>query len=322
VTITVKRAPPFGDGTDGATVDLGSLGCVQPDPVDIARVRRALGAAPVAWRGASGHSAPSNRRFVVDLLDGRAAFVKIAALDYTAEWLRDEHRVYEALDGLPFLPRALGWDDDGVAPALALEDLSGEAWPPPWDTVRTDAVLATLDAVHATTPPAGVPPAFESQFGRDGWPDVMADPQPFLALGICSSAWLEEHLPTLADASASAEIGGDSLLHFDVRSDNLCLRDDRAVFVDWNAACVGNPVLDTAAWLPSLHAEGGPAPHEILPDETPGPPQLASLLAGYFSARAGLSPIAQAPHARPLQLAQSRTSLPWAARLLGLPPPS
>ena len=250
------------------------------------------------------------------------AFVKIAALDYTADWLRDEHRVYEALDGHPFLPRALGWDDDGIAPALVLEDLSGEAWPPPWDAARVDAVLATLDAVHASTPPAGVPPAIESQFGLDGWPDVIADPQPFLALGICSSAWLEEHLPTLADASASAEIGGDSLLHFDVRSDNLCLRGDRAVFVDWNNACVGNAVLDTAAWLPSLQNEGGPSPDEILPDETAGLPQLASLLAGYFSARAGLSPIPQAPHARPLQLAQSRTSLPWAARLLGLPPPS
>jgi hypothetical protein len=295
---------------------------MHPDTIDVERVRRAIGSAPVAWRAASGHGAPSNRRFVVELEDGSTAFVKIAALDYTADWLRDEHRVYESLDGSPFLPRALGWDDDGIAPALALEDLSGEIWPPPWDTPRIDAVLATLDAVHATPPPAGVPPSVERQFGLDGWPDVIADPQPFLGLGICSSAWLEDHLPTLAEASASAEIGGDALLHLDVRSDNLCVRGDRAVFVDWNNASVGNPVLDTAAWLPSLHAEGGPAPHEILPDETRGLPQLASLLAGYFSSRAGLSPIAQAPHARPLQLAQSRTSLPWAARLLGLPTPS
>jgi aminoglycoside phosphotransferase (APT) family kinase protein len=295
---------------------------VQPDPADIARVRRALGTTPITWRAASGHGAPSNRRFIVALEGGRTAFVKIAALDYTADWLRDEHRVYEALTGLPFLPSLLGWDDDGTAPALVLEDLSGEAWPPPWDAARIDAVLATLDAVHAISPPVGVPPAAESQFGLDGWPDVIADPQPFLVLGICSPAWLEDHLPALAEASVSARVDGDSLLHFDVRSDNLCVRGDRAVFVDWNNACVGNLVLDTAAWLPSLHAEGGPAPHEILPDETPGLPQIASLLAGYFSARAGLSPIAQAPHARPLQLAQSRTSLPWAARLLGLPPPS
>ena len=86
---------------------------MQPDPVDIERVRRALGTVPVAWRGASGHGAPSNRRFIVELAEGSTAFVKIAALDYTADWLRDEHRVYEALDGHPFLPRALGWDDDG-----------------------------------------------------------------------------------------------------------------------------------------------------------------------------------------------------------------
>jgi hypothetical protein len=295
---------------------------MQADAADIERVRRALGTTPVAWRASSGHGAPSHRRFVVELEDGRKAFVKIAALDYTAEWLRDEQCVYAALDGASFLPRLLGWDDDGTAPVLALEDLSGETWPPPWDAGRVDAVLATLEAVHATPPPAGVPPAVESQFGLDGWPDVAADPRPFLSLGLCSAGWLDGHLPALSEASAAAQIGGTSFLHFDARSDNLCLREGTAVFVDWNNACVGNALLDTAAWLPSLEVEGGPPPHVILPDDSPGLPEIASLLAGYFCARAGLSPIPQAPHARPLQLAQSRTSLPWAARLLGLPPPA
>jgi hypothetical protein len=294
---------------------------MQPEAADVERVRRALGATPVAWRAASGHGAPSHRRFVVDVRPGRSAFVKIAAFDYTAEWLREEFRVYAALDGQPFLPRLLGWDDDGLAPTLALEDLSGATWPPPWDAARIDAVVATLTSVHATAPPDGVPPAVESQFGMDGWPDVAADPQPFLSLGLCSPGWLVDHLPALADASSAAEIEGTSFLHFDVRSDNLCLRDRRAVLVDWNNACLGNALLDTASWVPSLQAEGGPAPHAILPDETPGLPAIASLLAGYFCARAGLPPIAQAPHARPLQLMQSKTALPWAARLLDLPPP-
>jgi aminoglycoside phosphotransferase (APT) family kinase protein len=248
--------------------------------------------------------------------------VKIAAFDYTAEWLRREHHVYAALDGQPFLPRVLGWDDDGLAPALALEDLSRALWPPPWDGVRIDAALATLASVHATPPPEGVPPAVESQFGLDGWPDVAADPQPFLSLGLCSPGWLHDHLPVLSDASAAAEIQGTSFLHFDVRGDNLCLRDGGAVLVDWNNACVGNAMMDTASWLPSLEAEGGPAPQVILPDESPGLPAIASLLAGYFCARAGLPPIPQAPHARPLQLMQAKTSLPWAARLLDLPPPT
>ncbi len=295
---------------------------MQPDAADIERVRRALGTVPVAWRAAPGHGAPSNRRFVVDLEGGRTAYVKVAAFDYTAEWLRDEFRIYSALDGQPFLPRLLGWDDDGLAPALVLEDLSGATWPPPWDVARIDAVLASIESVHSTPPPEGVPPPEESQFGQDGWPAVAEDPEPFLTLGLCSPAWLDAHLPALSDASAAAQIGGTSLLHFDVRSDNLCLRDRRAVLVDWNSACVGNPLLDTASWLPSLEAEGGPAPHAVLPDETPGLPAIASLLAGYFCARAGLPPIPQAPHARPLQLMQSRTALPWASRLLGLTQPS
>jgi aminoglycoside phosphotransferase (APT) family kinase protein len=204
---------------------------------------------------------------------------------------------------------------------LALEDLSPATWPPPWDLARIDAVLATLASVHAAPPPEDVPPALESQFGLDGWPDVAADPQPFLSLGLCSPEWLSDHLPALADASGVAEIGGSSFLHFDVRSDNLCLRAGRAVLVDWNNACVGNALMDTASWLPSLEAEGGPRPEVILPDETPGLRSITSLLAGYFCARAGLPPIPQAPHARPLQLMQAKTSLPWTARLLDLPPP-
>jgi len=247
--------------------------------------------------------------------------VKIAAYDYTADWLRDEFRMYSALDGQRFLPRLIGWDDDGLAPALALEDLSGAMWPPPWDVARIDAVLASLASVHTTQPPEGVPPAVESQFGQDGWPAVIADPEPFLSLRLCSPSWLV-HLPGLAEASATAEIEGTSLLHFDVRSDNLCLQDGTAVLVDWNSACVGNPVLDIASWLPSLEAEGGPAPDVILPDETPGLPAIASLLAGYLLRSAGLPTIPQAPHARPLQLLQSKTALPWAARLLDLPPPA
>jgi len=90
------------------------------------------------------------------------------------------------------------------------------------------------------------------------------------------------------------------------------------VLIDWNFACLGNPMADVAAWLPSLHAEGGPAPDEILPD---GAAEFAALLAGYFAAHAGRPEISEAPHVRTLQLSQARTALPWAARALGLPPP-
>ena len=288
---------------------------VQPDHSDVERVRRALGTTPITWRAASGHGAPSNRRFVIDLDGGRSAFVKIAAYDYTAGWLRDEFRIYSALNGQPFLPRLLGWDDDGLAPALVLEDLSGAIWPPPWNAARIDAVLAAIESVHATPPPEGVPPAVESQFGQDGWPAVAADPDPFLSLALCSPDWLLDHLSALAAASAAAEIEGTSLLHFDVRSDNICIAGRGAVLVDWNNALVGNPELDLACWLPSLEAEGGPQPEELLPDAA----GFAAALAGFFGSRAGLPPPPTAPRVREVQLSQLRTALPWAARTLDLP---
>jgi aminoglycoside phosphotransferase (APT) family kinase protein len=223
---------------------------------------------------------------------------------------------------MPHLPRLLGWDDDGDAPVLALEDLSGSRWPPPWDRSSVDAVLAALDSLHAATPRSALPTADERQFGLDSWPDVAADPAPFLATGICSPEWLAHHLPALASASAAARIDGAHVLHFDVRSDNLCLTGGRAIFVDWNHACIGNPLLDTASWLPSLEVEGGPAPEDILVPDTPGLPEIASLLAGYFCARAGLPEIPTAPHVRRLQREQAGTALPWATRMLALPPPA
>jgi aminoglycoside phosphotransferase (APT) family kinase protein len=248
--------------------------------------------------------------------------VKIAAFDYVADWFRDERLAYDALDGMPYLPRVLGWDDDGEAPLLALEDLSGARWPPPWDGSSVDAVLAALETLHATRPRSDLPIADERQFGLDSWPEVAADPAPFLATGICSPEWQTKHLPTLATASAAARIDGDHVLHCDPRSDNLCLTEDRALFVDWNHACIGKPVLDTASWLPSLEFEGGPAPEDVLASDTPGLPEIAALMAGYFCARAGLPEIAQAPHVRRLQREQAGTALPWAARMLDLPPPS
>jgi hypothetical protein len=159
--------------------------------------------------------------------------------------------------------------------------------------------------------------------GRDGirwpsrWLEVARDPLPFLALGICSADWLETSLPRLIDASSRAPLAGGSLIHLDVRSDNVCFIDGRAVVIDWNHATAGNPDLDIAFWLPSLHAEGGPHPEAVLPDA----PELAAWVAGFFCARAGGEPLPDAPHVRPLQLLQSRTALPWAARALHLPPP-
>ena len=151
------------------------------------------------------------------------------------------------------------------------------------------------------------------------WREVERDPEPFLSLGLCSRSWLSTHLPALCDAAERAPFEGNDLLHLDVRSDNIALRDGRALLVDWNWACAGNALVDLAAWVPSLHVEGGPAPEEVVDGD--GVPELAASLAGFFAARAGLRPPATAPRVRVVQREQLSVALPWACRALELPEP-
>jgi hypothetical protein len=246
-------------------------------------------------------------------LDGTTAFAKVAVDDPTAGFLRDEHRVYSAVEGR-FLPRLLGWDDDGERPLLVLEDLTGAHWPPPWRPGDIELVQEALDELHSTPPPAGLPELTMDELHT--WREVEADPAPFLGLGLCSPAWLDDALPELLRASDRCEVRGEAFVHLDTRSDNICIADGQAKLVDWNWASVGNPMIDLAFWLPSLYVEGGPSPAQILPDAG----ELTAVVSGFFAPLAGRPPPAGAPTVRPLQLAQLKVALPWAVDVLGLPP--
>ena len=138
---------------------------------DAERIRLATGRRPVGLEPAAGHGAPSNRRWIARFADDSSAFAKIAAFDYTADWLRLEHTNYLALEGHAYLPRVLGWHDDGVEPALVIKDLSGARWPPPWSSSSIDAVIAALDEIHATPAPERIDEIFERRIWdiREGW---------------------------------------------------------------------------------------------------------------------------------------------------------
>jgi aminoglycoside phosphotransferase (APT) family kinase protein len=223
--------------------------------------------------------------------------------------------VYAGVEG-SFVAELVGWHDHETT-LLAIADLSDAYWPPPWRAGDVDAVLAALDELHATRPPDGVPPIADERAWLNGWELVADDPEPLLSSGLCSAAWLDQALPQLLEVGRTCPLDGDTFLHLDVRSDNLCLVDGRAVLVDWNLAHVGNPLLDVVAWLPSLRLEGGPEPWEIVEDRH----GLSALMAGFFASRVGLPPPPTAPKVRAFQRAQAEVALPWAARELGLPPP-
>lgn len=309
-----------------------------PPPTDAApsaeileRARRIVGEPVVSARFRRGGFSPA-QRWTLTLASGARAFAKVGPTADTARFLRDEHRMYSLVRGA-FMPRLLGFDDHPDAPLLVLEDLSHAHWPPPWSADHVQRVRDALARVAATPAPAHLPSlatGFASLFALSsggvapssapragwGWAHIARDTAPFLALGVCTPAWLERALPTLVAAESRAELEGDALLHADVRGDNLCFDGERTLFVDWNWAARGNALLDVAFWLPSLALDGGPAPFDVLQGEG----AMAGFVSGFFASQAGLPPLPAAPRVRAFQLAQLREALPWTTRALGLEP--
>lgn len=252
--------------------------------------------------------------WIVELADGTSAFIKAATDALTAKWLRDEVKVYAQLSE-PFMPRFIRWAD-GENPLLFLEDLSLGEWQPKWTNEHTQRVLATIDRLAAVVP-ANLPSLTSLQEKLNGWREIKDNPTGFLGLGLVTTEWLQNHLETLIEAEEKIDLTGNSLVHVDIRSDNICFLKDRTIFVDWNHARQGNSRFDLIAWLPSLGAEGGPMPWDITLDE----PEMIAAVAGFFAARAPRPPHIQGPRIRQLQLSQLKIALPWACKALDLPDP-
>jgi hypothetical protein len=241
-------------------------------------------------------------------------FAKRAVDDITADWLRREHQMYKTLAGTHITPELVGWID-GELPILVLEDLSEAIWPPPWDRDQIESVLSLLVDVARVVPPEGLPTFSDA---NEGWDFVLANPGEFLALGLCDASWLDRVGLDLRAAAAAAPLAGYSLLHNDVRSDNLCIRRDAAILFDWNLACIGNPQFDVAFWVPILAQESGLSPEDLMPE---CPAELAAYIAGFFASRSGRPVIPHAPLVRRSQLQQLQVALPWVVRALGIESP-
>lgn len=260
-----------------------------------------------------GYTAAERWRFSAN---GTSFFAKIGKTPRTSKELRRELRAYDKIHG-DFMPRRIAATDHEKEPILILEDLSDFHWPPPWQSGQIEAVLAQIGNVHAS--PANLP-TYEELHGKHelSWPVVANKREHFLSLGLVSERWLEIALPSLLEAESRCVTEGNALIHLDLRSDNICIRDQTVKLIDWNNACLGNPKLDLGFWLPSLAYESGLNPESLLGDE----PEIAATVSGYFAARAGLPSINDAPGVRVVQRQQLGPALSWVIRALDLPAPN
>lgn len=239
-----------------------------PDAVQeaiFAATREVMGGEPVGLRHTvGGHT--SAMRAVVDLKDGSSVFVKVAADEQTATWLIAEHRIYDHVHA-PFMPKMLGWRG-GMHPVLVLEDLSALHQPPPWDGSDMNLALKALDQLAHVTPPSGLARLGDRQaIFAARWDWAVKNVDTVAKLDIAPRQALPGLLAKLRERAARAQVGGQALVHLDVRADNMFFRDDQAVILDWNWATVGNPLIDRVLFAIRAEAQGAPAAHLCVPGQ-------------------------------------------------------
>jgi Ser/Thr protein kinase RdoA (MazF antagonist) len=239
------------------------------------------------------------------------------------EFHRREARVAAALPAETPAPRLLFAHDEEDWVTLVFEHVDGHEPELPWRDAELERVLTALtDLAEALTPPpVEAPPvgeALDELF--HGWRTLASGN----AAGI--DPWAAGQLGELAALEEGWAEGaaGSTLLHCDVRADNILLTPDRVVFVDWPHACIGAAWIDLLAFLPSVAMQGGPPPWKVFEAHPLGRdaaaehvlPVLAAL-AGFFVERSLQPPPPGLPTLREFQRAQGIETLAWLRRSLG-----
>ena len=259
------------------------------------------------------------------LEDGRTAFVKAVGSEPNPEspdFHRSEARVAAALPPETPAPKFLFAHDDGDWVALVFEDVDGHEPELPWRRDELERVLAALTDLSAALTPAPLEaPPLTKRYGElfRGWRTLAEeDPQGF-------DSWTADRLGILAALEAGWEDAstGETLLHADIRADNVLLTPERVVFVDWPHVCLGAPWVDLLAFLPSVAMQAGPKPWEVFDNHPLGreadPDRVNAVLAalaGFFVHRSTLPPPPGLPTLREFQRAQGTESLAWLRRRL------
>ncbi|MCI0437716.1 MAG: aminoglycoside phosphotransferase family protein [Chloroflexi bacterium] len=317
-----------------------------------AAVEDVLGRRVVSGRRIWGGYGPS-ATFRLGLEDGSAAFFKGASSvdsDFINATIRREMRVYAELPGIqPWAPRQLGAFEANDWQILLLEFVPDSKGAKPWNDSYIRATLEGLAALHnaftgrlkRAWPPSVAESLLEHPDSPGGWRSVLEDAEAMPRLAALAGPardeaieWLKSFAPVLSEVERriAAPQGADTLLHMDVRSDNLLFRKDGSmVLVDWPHVRRGTGVMDAATFLITVEAEGGPPPEKSLPwyeealDSPVATDDLVSAVAfwaGFFASYAGLPDIPGLPRLRPWQRAQFVVALRWLARLLELPAPA
>ncbi|WP_182523755.1 hypothetical protein [Nocardioides dongkuii] len=286
-----------------------------------ALVERECGSPVVAATSQGGGYTPGFAS-VLECADGSRHFVKAAsvlaqrsfALSY-----REEARKLAALPPEAPAPRLLWLHDREDWVVLGIEHVDGGTPPRPWRPADLEAAAAVLERMVPVLTP---PPA---ELELDPLAEDLAD---------WPAAWdhlraTRPDLPHLDEAAGlaagfAAVTAGDTLVHTDVRDDNLLLAaDGRVLLCDWNWPAVGAPWLDTVMLMIGPRGDGLDVDALLarLPLTRDVPREhvdvLLALLVGYFWRQADERVPPTSPYLRDFQRWQGDVVWDWLAERRG-----
>lgn len=226
----------------------------------------------------------------MQLSDGGRVFIKAistAPNPESPEMHRREAVIAVRLPASSPVPRFLGCFDDGEYVALVFEDIEGEQPELPWRSNELKRVLDALSELSASLTPSPVEAdaISEERVPFTGWRQLMTKPE------IEIEPWARANIARLAELEAGwvDAARGETLLHADLRADNILLGQNRVVFIDWPHACIGAAWVDLAFFLPSVAMQGGPQPWTVFDSHPLGAEaapedvdRVVAGLAGYF----------------------------------------
>ena len=266
------------------------------------------------------------------LADGRHGFVKAvhpSANPQAPELHRREGAVVAAMPVDVPVPRWRWTIDRGADRwvVLAFDDVGGRQPAVPWRPDELDAVMAALEALADRLTPSpldadwlGAAGALMADVDRS-WSTIRGRDADRL------DAWTRRHLDELArlERDVVGAAAGSTLLHQDLRADNLLLTDDGVKVVDWPHARVGQPWIDLLWFAPSVAMQGGPDPETLLrrfgPAMGADPAAVDAVLAaiaGFFTLGSLLPDPPGLPTLRAFQAAQGDIARRWLAERRGL----
>jgi hypothetical protein len=278
-----------------------------------ARIEEHCGA-PVTSAVSQGGGFTPGFASVLTCQDGTRHFVKAAssaAQRMFAESYREEARKLRDLPREAPAPRLL-WSEDGDWVVLGLEYVEARAPERPWRESDLDACLDALETVAKvlTPAPSGLRLAsFADEL--DAWPAMWDQIRATRDLPHADEA------ATLA-AGFGEVVGGETVVHTDVRDDNVLLTaDGKALFCDWNWPCAGADWLDSLVMLIGPRGDGldiapvlaeRPLLRDVPPDHVD---RVLAVICGYFLKSADDPVPPTSPHVREVQRWQGEVVWDW-----------